>query len=167
MSTSVGLAVRCASVMAQGVDELALGHPRASGDADSTRLVEQFVLRALVVVTAAATTASDLAATLLRRGVGDAGRLPLAHALVAECLVLLRVLHRGPVLVSWHLASSLRARCTRDTPCVQRANARRRCASRMRRVSADRRGAPAPCSVPVRPGGGAATRWSARRAIRR
>jgi hypothetical protein len=90
------------SVVAEGVDELVLAHLGAALDAHLAGPVEQLVLGAVLVVLGVAAAAADGASAFVALGVGDAGRLLLAHALVAQGLVLVRVLDRGSVLVAWH-----------------------------------------------------------------
>jgi hypothetical protein len=72
----------------RNVDQLVLVHPRAAFDADLLRALVEIALRPVLVGVGLAATA----ARRLAPGVGDARRLLLALALLAQSLVLLVVL---------------------------------------------------------------------------
>src|SRR5437867_1250661 len=69
------------SVVAEGVDELALGHVGAAFDADLLRFFVQFLFGAVFVVAASAAPAADRGAGRPGRGVGDPSGLLLAGPL--------------------------------------------------------------------------------------
>src|SRR4051812_7011034 len=81
----------------QSVDQLALVHLRAAIDAHVGRLLLQLLLRLVLVLRGLAALLRGVAAAGL--GVGDACRLLLARAVVAQRLIGLVVLHRGPVVL--------------------------------------------------------------------
>src|SRR4051812_40327900 len=80
------------SVVAQRAGELALAHLRAALDADLPGLLDQLVLRPVVVGAGLAALAADGGPRGVVGRVGDARGLLLARALSSQRLVLLLVL---------------------------------------------------------------------------
>src|SRR5215212_3921503 len=94
------------SMVAQRLDQIALAHLRAALDADLGRALGQVLLRPVLV-------GAGLPALLGGRAaarVGDPSRLLLALALLAQGLVLFRVLHARAVTLLRHLARPFVAR---------------------------------------------------------
>src|SRR5215212_6257619 len=87
-----------ASMVAEGVDQLALAHLRAALDADLLGALLEVVLAPVLVGAGLAA----LLAGLLPVAVGDPRRLLLARALVAQRLVLLLVLDARAGILTWH-----------------------------------------------------------------
>jgi hypothetical protein len=84
-------------MVSERADELALAHLRAALDPDLARLLQQILLRAVLVGPCLAALAARLAAAA---GVRDPRRLLLALALAAEGLVLPVVLDARPVILA-------------------------------------------------------------------
>src|SRR5205823_53399 len=84
------------SVVAEGVDQLALVHPRATFEADVLGFLHQLLLGTVLVARAPTALAPGRAPAAR---IGDPGRPFLARALTAQCLVLLVVFHRGAVVL--------------------------------------------------------------------
>src|SRR6266568_1651523 len=83
-------------VLAEGVDELGLGHGGAALDAELAGALDQVLLGPVGVGRALPALAAHLLARAPRDRVGDPGRLLLAVPLAAQCLVGLLVLDLGP-----------------------------------------------------------------------
>src|ERR1700749_4353768 len=96
------------SVVSQGLDQLRLGHGRATLDANLPGLLDQVLLAPVVVGAALAALAAHLAARTARGRVRDPRRLVLALAALAELLIRFLVLdlrpRHGGLLLSARLA---------------------------------------------------------------